>query len=186
MMLSFKASNYFFLGLLAVTACSPKIDRWLKDDIETTLYDGAGTPLKLGKVIPPPESTFQLLAALHRKQCYPDCPAYSLVVHQDGRVVWVGRAEVERYGLFESYLAPDEIDRLIASFKERLFFDLDPTYPSNARIIDELPTSVLQFSWEGRSHQVLHNYFAPPEVQELEQLLDSLAARLDWSPLPID
>lgn len=185
-MLYDKAFGYLILGLLAVTACSPKIDGWHKEDTKTELNDGPGTPLKLGKTLPASDSGFQLLAALHRKECYPDCPAYSFVIHQDGRVVWVGRKQVERYGVYESYLSTQQIHLLVTSFEKLGFFDLNPAYPSNARFIDELPTSVLQFSWKGRQHQVVHNYFAPPPVLQLEQLLDSLATQLDWKPLPFD
>lgn len=185
-MLFDKACGYLILGLLVVTACSPKIDGWQEGNLAVEFSDGPGTPFKLGKTFPSSDSSFQLLAALHRKECYPDCPAYSFIIHQDGRVVWIGRKQVDRYGLFESHLSAPQLLWLVTSFEEQGFFDLNPTYPSKAEFIDELPTSVLQFSWKGRKHQVIRNYFAPPPLLQLEYLMDSLAVQLDWKPLPFD
>src|SRR5262249_4407339 len=53
---------------------------------------------------------------LERSTCFGSCASYSLVIHGDGQVEYVGRSSVKETGAREARIEADQVRRLVSEF----------------------------------------------------------------------
>jgi hypothetical protein len=120
-------------------------------------------------------------ARLTRGDCFWACPAYSVEIRGDGRVIYQGRKNVVVVGRREGRVAPDDVARVLAAARAADFYDLRRVYLG--RVSDNpLNTVRVRVGW--RSHTVTEyageHACMPASVGALEAAIDQAAGVRRW------
>jgi hypothetical protein len=127
-----------------------------------------------------------LTVRLERIGCFGNCPAYTVVIHGDGRVEYNGKDNVKEKGAHEGRVGTDVIKALASEFSKAKFFTLSEDYSEQncKRYCTDLPTAVTEVSVRDLSHHVKHYYGcggAPKALFDLESAIDKLADSERWT-----
>lgn len=120
-------------------------------------------------------------ARLTRGDCFWACPAYSVEIRGDGRVIYQGRKNVVVVGPREGRAAPDDVARVLAAARAADFYGLRRVYLG--RVSDNpLNTVRVRVGW--RSHTVTEyageHACMPASVGALEAAIDQAAGVRRW------
>lgn len=124
-----------------------------------------------------PESTADAIITLDRTVCFGTCPDYSLTIHGNGTVFYVGRSFVEVTGAHSATIPPEDVRGLVESFYDVDYFSLRDEYTSQ---VTDLPTVTTSISIDGRFKQVVDYYGAPESLKQLEDRIDEVANSSIW------
>lgn len=115
---------------------------------------------------------------LERTPCFAGCPAFTLVIEQDGRFRYVGEQRVERLGEHRGSIDLGTL-RLIFRYVDEIgFLALDDRYLSG--FLDG-PTSYTMVVWGGVTKIVLNDAnAAPARVWALEKLIEMALDGARW------
>lgn len=139
-------------------------------------YKGPGSDIEIG---------------LQRTPCFGDCPVYSLLIYENGYVVFrqLGDPRLIAYShMFgidctqelrpHVYQVPkDNVASLIDEFYRIDYFSLNDTYLVP---ITDLPTTITWISVNGTEKSVYNYLGGPPELFELERKIDEVALTKRW------
>lgn len=119
---------------------------------------------------------------IERTRCFGTCPAYTLVIRSNGSMRYLGEAHVEKMGGWEATTDPYTFHRLANFIVDSGFAEMTNSYSSMVTDGDIAYTTFVQ---KGRRKCFL-NYLSngPTKLWALEQLIDGVAARATWKPLP--
>ena len=99
---------------------------------------------------------------LIRTECYGTCPAYSLTISADGKVVYKGHEHVKQKGEVESRISQEKVKELIAAFEKIDYFNLMDKYfrgkESCPRWYTDMPYAVTSLTLNGKKKSVNHYY----------------------------
>lgn len=132
---------------------------------------------------PAPSSVENAIITLDRTACFGTCPDYSLTIHGNGTVFYVGRSFVAVTGPHSATIPPEDVRGLVESFYDISYFSLRNEYTGQ---VTDLPTVTTSISIDGRFKQVVDYYGAPDSLKQLEARIDELANSKVWvgSQLP--
>jgi hypothetical protein len=121
-----------------------------------------------------------------RKGCYGTCPAYTIAIHGDGLVQYVGKAHVRVTGAQESHLDPPALRTLLAAFATAGFSSLPSEYSQQQckHFCTDMATVVTQLDVKGTAHTVNHYYGCggvPKELFALESQIDKAVDSEQWT-----
>jgi hypothetical protein len=125
--------------------------------------------------------------SLERTLCYGICPAYSIVVHGDGQIEYVGKSHVKEIGAHEGRIDVDKVRNLMSQFAKAKFETIADDYSQQnckGRFCTDMPTAITEFVVKGKSHKVTHYYgcgSAPKVLFELESSVDKVANAERWT-----
>ena len=127
-----------------------------------------------------------LTIRMERTGCFGDCPAYTVIIHGDGRVEYNGKANVKEKGAREGRVGADAIRALVNEFAKAKFFTLSEDYSGKncKRYCTDLPTAVTEVTLRDFNHHVKHYYGcggAPKALFDLESFIDKLADLERWT-----
>ena len=113
---------------------------------------------------------------LERTECYGWCPSYTVTIYGDGRVDYVGRANVLVLGQHAGQVSQEVVRRLIDRFQVLGFLDLRDLY---TQPVSDMPTDILTLRVGDRAKQVTNYGLRTPLEPWQRQLPDlELQARL--------
>ena len=123
----------------------------------------------------------EIVFSMTKTKCYGKCPAYTIEIYSNGRVIYNGLANVEKIGKFEKNINQTELSNLQKTFLDSKFFDFEDEYVSNAT---DLPTTYILFRNNGKEKKIKDYHKAPKELKNLERLLEDIAnSTTDWTQL---
>jgi uncharacterized protein DUF6438 len=121
-----------------------------------------------------------LSLVLERIGCFGTCPAYTLTIHGDGNVEYIGKSNVKLKGTHKSQIETSVIRNLMSEFARSKFLTL-PEYSEEkctGQICTDMPTAITELQMKGVTHGVRHYYgcrAAPKALFELESAIDKAA-----------
>ena len=116
---------------------------------------------------------------LERTACYGSCPIYTVIIRNDGTILYHGEKFVDRVGRYTGMVPKQEFDKLAAFIKDVGFADLDPEYATAAT---DHPAAYTMVSMGGEQ-KVVKNYgnAGPTKLWAIEQLIDKLLLETKWN-----
>src|SRR5262249_8346376 len=127
-----------------------------------------------------------VIVRFERKPCFGNCPAYTVTIHGDGRVDYVGKADVKEKGERHGRIETAALKTLMSEFGRAKFLSL-PDYSlgkCTCRRCTDMPTVVTEITGAGVDHKVNHDYgcgCAPRALFELESAIDKAANAEQWT-----
>jgi hypothetical protein len=118
-----------------------------------------------------------LLIKYRKTACFGACETFSMVIKGNGKVEYIGIANVNNIGNFVAEISNKEIDDLYNEFEKANFWNLKDKYTDN---ITDLPTIFVTLSIDGKFKEVEDYFGSPRELKVLEIYIDSLINRLNF------
>jgi len=128
---------------------------------------------------------------LKRTACYGTCPVYSVAIHGNGLVEYLGEFRVDIPGPQTARISPERVKDLLKDFEEIHFFDLKEKYFEPCT---DMPTAIISISVDGRNKEV-SNYYGGceraktgPQVDlaKLAEEIDNAAGTGRWIKCDFD
>lgn len=118
---------------------------------------------------------------LTRTGCFGTCPSYSVTIHGDGRVRFIGEADTVVNGAHDYRISTDDVARLVEQFRAGDFWSLEDVYEAS---VTDNPTYVLTVRAGNRTKRV-SDYVGlevgmPDIVRRLEDAVDATADTARW------
>jgi hypothetical protein len=123
---------------------------------------------------------------LERIGCYGTCPAYSVTIHDDGRIEYNGKSHVKATGTREGQVTIGRIRGLVLEFAKAKFWELDEDYSGKKckGYCTDMATAITELKVRGATHRVKHYYGCggvPKSLFELESAIDKAANSEQWT-----
>jgi hypothetical protein len=118
--------------------------------------------------------------SMERTSCFGTCPQYKIYTDTDGKLYYEGIAHVDRLGRYTSENSKDLVREVYRKAVSVKYWEFEDTY--NPGVVD-LPATVTTLKLAAQTKTVENVMDAPPALIELENLIDSLAARITWQKL---
>lgn len=125
-------------------------------------------------------TTPYLVASIKKTPCYGTCPSYEAQLFSDGRMVYRGKTNTDKIGLYEARAHPGFIPRLLEESKNLNYFEHAITYPKDGHLIADLPLVVTFVNDGTREKKVTNNYLSPKNLKLFESFLDELFLSANW------
>jgi Domain of unknown function (DUF6438)/Ankyrin repeats (3 copies) len=138
-----------------------------------------------------PKDLRSVSVTLKRTACYGTCPVYSVLIHGDGLVEYLGELNVDIPGDQTGRTPPENLIDLLRDFEGIHFFDLQDKY---SEACTDLPTAIISILVDGKTKQV-SNYFggcegvkSGPQVDlaRLAEQIDKAAGSGRWVKCDFD
>jgi len=138
-----------------------------------------------------PNDLSSVSVTLKRTACYGWCPVYSVAIHGDGLVEYLGEFRVDVPGPQTAQIPPERVTNLLKEFDGIHFFDLKEKY---FEACTDMPTAIISILVDGRNKEV-SNYYggcegakAGPQVdlEKLAEQIDSAAGTRRWIKCDFD
>ncbi|MCC6839217.1 MAG: hypothetical protein IT230_03580 [Flavobacteriales bacterium] len=118
--------------------------------------------------------------AMERTACYGTCPAYRLVIDQQGRATYEGRRFAPREGRFTAQVDAATMDALKNEVEGMGFYDLQDVYDQP---VTDLPSVIIRLRTGAHDKQVLGRVGAPKAFKDLAVRVEELLAPVAWTPV---
>ncbi len=123
-----------------------------------------------------------VMASLERTMCYGTCPAYVVVVHEDGSVDYDGQQFVKLTGKHAERISPQQVQALREAFIAAQFDAFNDSY-EHENVTDN-PSATLTFVGPGGATKTVRHYHgdrsAPPALTKLEDDFDRIVGTDQW------
>lgn len=118
-----------------------------------------------------------LFATLERGFCFGTCPVYKIEIYQSGYVVYTGKANTERAGIYTSHFSKEQLNSLTNIAKEINYMGLNDVYDSP---ITDLPSHTTSIVIDGKRKVVKRRHNYPESILQFEQKIDEFAETSKW------
>jgi hypothetical protein len=112
------------------------------------------------------------------------CPAYSIVIANNGTVTYEGIRSVKARGKRTFTIPVEQVKQLIADFERVKFFELQDKYTEkrlpdgSVRTIDHSNGTTITLKIGNKTKSVYNFYGAPEELEALQKKLDEISKHL--------
>jgi len=130
---------------------------------------------KLGKA-----STETPVFTLERTQCRGVCAEYKLSFFSDGRVIYDGKANVSKFGIWRATISRNDITEIVTYFQRLNFFSLENSYAGG---LSQNPVAITSWRQSDRVKTITHDEgspFSPEALTTLEDRIDAAVQSADW------
>lgn len=126
---------------------------------------------------------------LERTACFGTCPAYKLIIFDDGKVVYEGKDFVKRKGKAESQITKAELENLVREFDRINYFSLDDEYVGDPKNCPESwtdnPSATTSLNWKGKTKTIRHYHGCRgssvlDQLTALENKIDEVVNTKRW------
>ncbi len=117
-----------------------------------------------------------ILVSLDKGPCATKCSEYNIKVYKNGYVVYEGKTNVEKYGLYAKKMVASDIKKLQAEFDKNEFFSFDDVYPNPD---PDMPTIIMAYNKDGKTKTITGGLDRPKKVLDLQRTMESLAKSND-------
>jgi hypothetical protein len=117
---------------------------------------------------------------MERTQCKGMCPEYKLSFFEDGSVVYEGKANASKAGIWRASVRKATVDDLVNQFQRINFFSLQPSYSGG---LSQNPVAVTSLRKNDRTKTVSHDEgspFSPASLTALEDQVDAAVQSVNW------
>ncbi|HEX2557815.1 MAG TPA: DUF6438 domain-containing protein [Nitrososphaera sp.] len=118
---------------------------------------------------------------LERTVCYGTCPDYSITIHGNGTVIYEVRRYVAVTGKHTSQIPSEKVQELVNYFHKAGYFSMNDRYSGN---VGDVPTITTSIKLDRLFKKVVDYYNPPPQLTDLENLIDSTAGSANWVKCP--
>jgi hypothetical protein len=119
---------------------------------------------------------------LERSACLGTCPVYSVEISGDGTIHYEGSEYVTVMGRHQDTLSRDDLEMLLAEFRDAEFFQLESRYGPES--VSDVPTVRLTVSVDGLTKSVADVFGVqagmPQRVSDLQQAVDFHGHTNQW------
>src|SRR5215471_19307835 len=128
-----------------------------------------------------------LTISFERTQCYGTCPSYTIAIHGDGSVTYIGKEHVKIKENREGRIEPKALRTLLSEFAKAKFLSLPEDYSESkcaCRRCTDMATAITELKTTNVTHRVNHYYgcgCAPKALFELESAIDKAANVEQWT-----
>lgn len=123
----------------------------------------------------------ELIIKLERTACFGKCPVYSLMIKEDGTVIYSGVDFVRIKGIQETTISMDAIYQLLFVFEKADYFSLNDSYTKFGK--SDMPSANTSISTGGKTKSIKHylgDLSAPKQLTELENKIDEIVNTAQW------
>jgi hypothetical protein len=131
------------------------------------------------------EPSGALEVTLDRTACFGTCPVYTVTIHRDGSVDWVGMDHVATVGKAHGQIERGGLQQLEVAVDAMRFFDRDKrgflTQPKDIWVCSDLSTITITVTRGTVAHTIEDDQcHSDPELGVLERLIDNVAKTAVW------
>lgn len=153
----------------------PYLENWIDEIVNSQQWVGQEPPLNtfMGESQP--------VISLSRDYCFGMCPVYSLVLHDDGTVIYRGLDHVSEIGIRVTTIDAEEVTFLAEQMVLTGYFDWQDEYTH--MLITDQPYVTTSLTWDGQSKRIVRydgDPNAPVGLVRLEDRIDQIAGVSQW------
>lgn len=118
-----------------------------------------------------------LMFEFNRSACYGACPDDNLKIYRNGKVIYTGRHDVKRIGMYEMEISKITLDSLIKLFVDSCFFDLKNYFDNTF----DIPTYTIRFAYKQKQNKIfIMTNHEPAVIKELTKQLEKIINLEGW------
>ena len=118
------------------------------------------------------------LASYSKSACYGDCPVYNVAFTTDGKMVYTGKRNVDKIGIFEQQLTKEEYSKLVKFLRKAKLDQYENMYDED--IADGAITRLTYYS-DNEVQQIATKFTYPGDLKSVMDELEVLATReIGW------
>lgn len=111
--------------------------------------------------------------------CFGECPTYQVAIHESGKAVWMGKANVDKKGEWVATVGPKKMDYLKNEARKANYMSLNEKYPVEGQVADAPIT--ITYVRDGDKEKVIKNTFGGPDaLVSFEEALNKVISALAW------
>lgn len=114
------------------------------------------------------------LANYSKSACYGDCPVYNVAFTTDGKMVYTGKRNVDKIGIFEQQLTKEEYSKLVKFLRKAKLDQYQNMYDED--IADGAITRLTYYS-DNEVQQIATKFTYPGDLKSVMDELEVLATR---------
>lgn len=120
------------------------------------------------------------IVTMQKTGCYGKCPDYEFILQSNGEASYIGKKNVPRIGRYKAQAQAGFMFSIKSKINEGKFFKMSTIYPTNEKIIKDLPDTYLMVS--DNVHQIIirNNHDAPTELIEFQNKIEKMIEELEW------
>lgn len=158
-----------------VVAPSPSFD--MEDN--ATNSDGNVINEKSTTKLPEISKVYRVVT-MQKTGCFGKCPDYEFILQSNGEATYIGKKNVPRIGRYRALAKAGFMFTIKSKINEGKFFKMSTIYPSNEKVIEDLPDTYIMVS--DNIHQIIirNNHDAPTELIEFQNKIERMIEELEW------
>lgn len=121
-----------------------------------------------------------LTLSFERTMCFGTCPAYKIIVMNDGRCFYEGYKFVEKTGHYTATISAEQFERIKSEAERIDFWNLESNYDAP---VTDLPSVIIMFSGPKGRKEIVDRTDAPKELKDFELITDRILLSLDWQKI---
>ena len=114
------------------------------------------------------EEILEIILKFEKTACFGKCPVYSVLIFSNGTVSYEGRANVDKIGIFESFVNDSFVFTVFQEAEKIDFFNLKKQYPNGDDQIPDLPKTITFLKKGKKELEIVNTYEAPQALLEFE------------------
>lgn len=120
------------------------------------------------------------VVTLQKTGCYGKCPDYEFILQSNGEATYIGKKNVSRLGKYKAQAQAGFMFSIKSKINEGKFFKMSTVYPSNEKILEDLPDTYIMVS--DHVHQIIirNNHDAPTELIVFQNEIEKMIEELTW------
>ncbi|MEO8733314.1 MAG: DUF6438 domain-containing protein [Flavobacteriales bacterium] len=116
--------------------------------------------------------------SLEHTPCYGTCPAYMIIINQDGSAVYLGRRFAAREGRYVGTVDAATMKQLYDQAVAVDFFAMQDKYDQP---VTDLPSTIIRVNANGKDKQVVGRVGPPQGFKDFAQEADRILAHVEWT-----
>jgi hypothetical protein len=121
------------------------------------------------------------IITLERTECFGACPVYTLTIHRDGYVRYVGISSVGVLGARTMHISADTVEALIREFLRINFFSMADEYVEDSgSTVFDAPSTITTLCLGGKTKRVRDYFGTPDGLIALERKIDRVTNSSQW------
>lgn len=112
-----------------------------------------------------------ILVSLDKGPCATRCSEYNIKVYKNGYVVYEGKANVEKYGLYAKKISSTDLTAISKAFDDNEFFSFDNQYPNPD---PDMPVITMVYNKDTKSKTIIGGLDRPKKILDLQRMLETL------------
>ncbi len=127
------------------------------------------------------EETFDTILVFRKTPCFGKCPAFSIQLLSNGKMIYQGKMNVEKMGYYETMVNDSFIYTVFQEAEKIDFFNLSKKYPTDGSEIADLPKTIIFLKNGKKERQIIDSFNSPLALQRFEQYLQEKIDKLYWT-----
>lgn len=120
------------------------------------------------------------VVTIQKTACYGKCPEYEFILNSNGDATYIGKKNVPRIGRYTAHAKAGFIFAIKSEISEGDFFKMATIYPSNEKIIKDLPDTYVMVSDNVQQIIIRNNHDAPAALIDFQSKIESMIEELEW------